>query len=319
MKKSLFCLTVFAILFLITACSNIDQNNFEDAEVTSDEFTENETIDSSQPISDMYDPIEIAKILVEQEMTKRQIDPNNWEITEIEISSDHMIENIADYGKPVGKMRVVWVTGYVSGTEDVGNIDLELYKLEGDNVWYIDQHWGVLRAIEVPEMPTVDESSYQLSTSDKLPTDNNSLDESEMNNQEIEDDNETSEYFGGLEERFLNSMYEHFEDIGLIKYLEGGKFYIKDTEVIQTPSSISDTREYTYYLDGTLTTDFDALTENEQHELLTKINFGEVEFYEGHLFEVESIELVNGTDIFTRYSGSRTTNKIEKNGEMFFP
>ncbi|MEC5423857.1 hypothetical protein QGM71_10180 [Virgibacillus sp. C22-A2] len=297
--------------------NNLDHEKFvtsnDEEQVLHEEVMKNESIDSSQPISDRYEPIEIAEILVEQEMAKRQIDPDDWEITEIEISSDNIIDNIADYDKPVGKMRVVWVTGYVSGIGDVGNIDLELYKLDGDTVWYIDKHWGVLRDIEVPEMPSVDESNYQLSTSDQISIGDNDLDESEVNSQEIDDD-ETSEYFAGLEERYLSSLYEHFEQIGLINYLEGGKFYIKDTEVFQTPAAISDRREYTYYLDGTLTTDFGALTENEQYELLTKINFGEFEFYEGHMFDVDSIELISGTDVLTR-----TTNSLDKNGERFLP
>lgn len=36
--------------------------------MTGDEIVENETIDSSQPISDKYDPIENAEILVKQEI-----------------------------------------------------------------------------------------------------------------------------------------------------------------------------------------------------------------------------------------------------------
>ncbi|MBS4207116.1 membrane lipoprotein lipid attachment site-containing protein [Bacillus sp. FJAT-50079] len=309
MKKSLFGLL---IIFVLTACSNVGRTDSENYEVIGGEIAESATIDSSQPISDIYDPIEIAEILVRQEMEKRQIDPNNWKITEVGISFDRMIDNIADYDKPVGKMRVVWVTGNVSGINDVGNIDLELYKLDGDNVWYIDEHWGVLRDIEVAEMPIVDESNYQLSTSEELPFNDSNVDEQEFNNQETEDDKDTSEYFAELEQRYLDSMYEHFNDIGLIEYLNGGNFNVKDVEVFENPPAISDRREYTYYLEGTLTSDFNALTENEQFDILSRLNFGSYEFYEGHQFDVKSLELSNGSDIYIR-----TSSSLEKNGESF--
>lgn len=289
----------------------VTSNN--EKQVFHEERINNESIDSSQPISNIYEPIEIAEILVEQEMVKRQVDPNDWEITEIEISSDSIIDNIADYDKPVGRMRVVWVTGYVSGTGDVGNIDLELYKLDGDNVWYIDRHWGVLRDIEVPEMPSVDESNYQLSTSDEIFTEDNSLDKSKVNSQKIEDDVETSKYFAELEERYLNSLYEQFEQIGLIKYLEDGQIYIKDTDVFQVPAAISDRREYTYYLSGSLTYDFNTLTENEQFELLDKVNLSEYQFYDGHQFDVASLNLTNDSDTYTL-----TSSTLNKNGESFW-
>lgn len=303
---------------LITIMSNNTNEKAVSAKIgeqmPQEENIEDEYIDSSQPISGAYEPKEIARVLVNQEMEKREMDAGDWEITELEIYSDKTIDNLADYSKPVGKMRVVWVTGYVSGINDVGNIDLELYKLEGDDVWYIDNHWGVLRAIDVPEMPKVDESSYQLSTSDQLPTGGNSGDEPEWNDQTIEDDQETSEYFAGLEERFFNYLYEHFEEIGLINYLEDEKFYIEDTKMFQTPPAISDRREYTYYLSGNLTNDFTALQEEKQYELLSNIYFGESQFYEGHMFDVISIDLTIGPDLFTR-----NVNTVEKNGERFIP
>lgn len=98
-------------------------------------------------------------------------------------------------------------------------------------------------------MSSVGESNYELSTSDKIFTEENSLDGLKVNNQEIKGDNETSEYFAGLEERYLKSMYEQFEQIGLLKYLKDEKIYIKDTEVFQNPLAISDLREYKYYLE----------------------------------------------------------------------
>lgn len=131
-------------LFLFAACGSNDQNNPESSALTDDDTAELETIDSSEPISDQYDPIEIARILVAQEMEKQQVAPTDWEITEIDIYSYEQIDNIADYDKPVGEMRVVWVTGDVHGAETVSNIDLKLYKLDGDDVWYISEHWGVL-------------------------------------------------------------------------------------------------------------------------------------------------------------------------------
>lgn len=312
MKKHLFYIPLLTLL-LLAACDDNSKASSDNFEVVNDY----ETIDSSQPITDEYDPIEIAEILVTQELDKQGYDPKDWEISEIEIYFNKTVDNVADYDKPVGPMRIVWVTGLVSGINDTNNIDLELYKLEDDNVWYIDQHLGVLRNIAVPEMPKVDESNYELSTSDTIPTE--SQEEVKETNDDVNVDSEVSEYYAKFEEQFLNSLFDHFEDIGLLQYFEGGKFYIKDTEIFQTLPTIEGRREYVYFLDATLTNDFELLTEQEQYELLSSIDIANSEFYEGNMFDVESIELIGDSDVFTRYSGSRTANLIEKNGEAFHP
>ncbi|MGP4066384.1 hypothetical protein ACTWPF_15880 [Oceanobacillus sp. M65] len=133
-------------------------------------------------------------------------------------------------------------------------------------------------------------------------------------NQEIIDDKETSDYFKELEQRYLDFMYDHFTENGLIKYLDGGNFNIQDVEVFEDTPAILDRREYTYYLEGKLTSDFNSLTENEQFDILSRLNFGNYEFYEGHQFDVESLELSNGSDTFIK-----TSSSLEKNGETFSP
>lgn len=60
--------------------------------------------------------------------------------------------------------------------------------------------------------------------------------------------------------------------------------------------------------------DFNTLTESEQFDLLSSINIVEYfEYYEGHQFSVNSIELSNESDVFFVSSGS-----LEKNGESFW-
>lgn len=169
----------------------------------------------------------------------------------------------------------------------------------------------------MPEKPEVDESDYQLSTGDQLPTEGNVVHEIEESDDATENENELSEEFLANEEKFLHSIDEHFEQIGLSGYLEGREFYIKEVDEFQAPAAISDRGEYTYYLEGILTAEFDTLTDQEQYDLLTQIYIGEIEYYGENMFEVESIDLISDTDTFTRYSGSRTAHSLEKNGEEF--
>ncbi|MFD1019578.1 hypothetical protein [Thalassobacillus hwangdonensis] len=120
------------------------------------------------------EPQKITRKLVEQEMAKQE-GLASWKIVQNAITSDKVVNNIADYDKPVGDKRVVWVDGTVEATtSEKGNtanvgFTLELYQMVGDTEWYIDEHWGVLRALVVTEKPEVDESQFDLSDSAELP------------------------------------------------------------------------------------------------------------------------------------------------------
>lgn len=127
-------------------------------------------------------------------------------------------------------------------------------------------------------------------------------------------DQSTEDYFAKFEERYLQYIYDHFTEIGLIEYLEGERFFVKDVDVFEYPSSISEQREYTYFLDASINSAFDKLTEREQFDLLSKINVAErFEYYEGNQFSVETIELFHGTDVFEISAGI-----LHKNNENFW-
>lgn len=119
------------------------------------------------------DPLQIAKALVELEVSK-QVGLKEWSITENKVTSDQYVFNIADYDKPVGDMRKVMIDGNINATvEDDGtngNIGyvLELYKMRGDNTWYIGKHWGVLIDLDVTAKPEVEENPKYHSDGDEL-------------------------------------------------------------------------------------------------------------------------------------------------------
>ena len=99
----------------------------------------------------------------------------SWEITDHQVTSDSNIFNISDYDKPVGDMRIVWVEGYVKATAkddgSTGSIgyNLELYQMaEQDPNWYVGNHWGVLRDLEVTKTPDYVEDDRYFSDSDEL-------------------------------------------------------------------------------------------------------------------------------------------------------
>lgn len=101
----------------------------------------------------------IARKLVEQEMSK-QVDLKEWEITENKVTSDNNVNNISDYDKPEGDMRIVWIAGYVKAISDdgiTGNVGytLELYQIKDDINWYIGNHWGILADLVVTDKPAI--------------------------------------------------------------------------------------------------------------------------------------------------------------------
>lgn len=122
---------------------------------------------------DETEPQKIARELVEQEMSI-QVGLKSWEITENVMTSDQYVYNIADYDKPIGDMRKVWIEGFVKATaaEDgsTGSIgyNLELYQMKGDHKWYIGEHWGVLANLEVTEEPDVEEDERFFSNSEDI-------------------------------------------------------------------------------------------------------------------------------------------------------
>ncbi|MBO0588981.1 hypothetical protein [Sporosarcina sp. E16_8] len=119
------------------------------------------------------DPLRITRALVELEMSK-QVGLKEWRITENNMTSDQNVFNIADYDKPVGDMRKVWIEGNINATvEDDGtngNIgyDLELYQMRGDTTWYVGKHWGVLIDLNVTAKPKVEENLKYHSNSDEM-------------------------------------------------------------------------------------------------------------------------------------------------------
>ncbi|MUK87773.1 hypothetical protein GMD78_05070 [Ornithinibacillus sp. L9] len=72
-------------------------------------------------------------------------------------------------------------------------------------------------------------------------------------------------------------------------------------------------RQYTFYLEGMLTNDFNTLKENQQFELLERTNFGQYQFYDGHQFDVVSLNLTSDSDTYTI-----TSSSLDKNGESFW-
>ncbi|WP_112182027.1 MULTISPECIES: hypothetical protein [Paraliobacillus] len=156
---------------------------------------------NSEPIGNETDPLKIAMNLVEQEMSK-QVGLKEWEITENYITSDEIVDNIADYDKPVGEMRKLWVSGNVKATatdEEGGatgdfGYELQLYQMKDDPTWYIGEHYGVLIGLIVTEKPEVDETGMELSDSEELPTSNVPMDSDET----VEYDQETEDYYEGF-------------------------------------------------------------------------------------------------------------------------
>lgn len=307
MKKSLFWFSILTCLSFTSACgvvSRADSGTYND---TTTESLYSKTLDNSQPISDVYEPLEITEILIRQE-----IGHDDWELTELEIDKDITINNSSDYDKPVGNMRVVWVTGYVKNKDSSLNADLELYKLEGDNVWYIGKHWGILKSIVTPEPPIVDESNYELSEDVELFQSDINTEESEDSIVESEEKyTETDEQFIELEDHFLSVLNEHFEIGGLFQYLEDGEIFVKDTGMKQ----VQNHREYSFDLKGVLTNEFNDLSLVDQYELLSASSYGIAEFYEGNMFLLGNIELTIGSDLYIVESSSY----ILKNEELFLP
>jgi hypothetical protein len=112
------------------------------------------------PQSNENEMQKIARNLVEQEMGK-QVGLSEWEITRNEMTSDQEVYNIADYDKPEGEMRKVWISGNVRATSSdgvTGNVgyELELYQMNHDEKWYIGNHWGVLIDLDEPDKPVVE-------------------------------------------------------------------------------------------------------------------------------------------------------------------
>ena len=120
------------------------------------------------------DPLVIARLLVEHEMAK-QVGLSSWEITNNRITSDTNVFNVADYDKPMGDMRKVWIEGNVKATAaddgTTGNVGftLELYQMrEQDPNWYVGNHWGVLIALPVTKQPNYVEDERYFSNSGEL-------------------------------------------------------------------------------------------------------------------------------------------------------
>lgn len=218
--KRLFSLTLLTTILILGACGNIEQEDslvpkevdeespVSEAAVTVAENQVNEEVEeneasgqNSESIGDETDPLEIAKKLVKQEMSK-QVGLEEWEIIENYVTSDELVDNIADYDKPVGEMRKLWVTGMVraTATDEEGGAtgdfgyDLQLYQMTGDPTWYIGEHYGVLIGLIVTEKPDVDETGLELSDSEELPTSNAPMESDEP----VEYEQETEEYYEGF-------------------------------------------------------------------------------------------------------------------------
>ncbi|MBM7604851.1 Na+-transporting methylmalonyl-CoA/oxaloacetate decarboxylase gamma subunit [Metabacillus crassostreae] len=142
-------------------------------EVSVDTTIENSNHNEAEVVNNEIEPQRIARNLVKIEMAK-QVGLKNWEITENRVTSDQIVNNIADYDKPVGDKRIVWVSGNVKATSEdgiTGNVgyELELYQMKDDDKWYIGKHMGVLIDLEVTEKPLVEEDEKYFSNSEELP------------------------------------------------------------------------------------------------------------------------------------------------------
>lgn len=178
-SKGIVTLLLIGFIFIIAGIGlmvpNL-QNNIPSAvskEESVNTTTENVNQKEAEVVNDEIEPQKIARNLVEIEMAK-QVGLKNWEITENRVTSDQIVNNIADYDKPVGDKRIVWVSGNVKATSEddiTGNVgyELELYQMKDDDKWYIGKHMGVLIDLEVTEKPLVEEDEKYFSNSEELP------------------------------------------------------------------------------------------------------------------------------------------------------
>jgi hypothetical protein len=111
---------------------------------------------------------------------------------------------------------------------------------------------------------------------------------------------------------YMEVMNLHFSDIGLLKYIEGGKVQAERIEKVQSPMD-PDKFEFTYYLEGTLNDEFRTLPENDQFDLLDKISVGSYEYYWGNQFDVGYLNLFSNSDTF-----QISWDSLLKNGESFW-
>src|SRR5690625_2082783 len=198
MKKGIIITTMLTTAALI-GCTNetttSKQNDSDIQEIEAVDRSDHEETETTQDINkhDLYiDPIDIAKALVKQEMQKYETDSDNWEIATIEITRDEIIDNVSDYDKPAGDIHIVWINGEIESDDgelifEVGgkNFDLELYKLQDDIYWYIDQHWGVLRNLVTTDLPETTDAPKQTANKTFTFEDAIRLAETEYNDDDI--------------------------------------------------------------------------------------------------------------------------------------
>lgn len=117
-----------------------------------------------------------------------------------------------------------------------------------------------------------------------------------------------------LKNEYLGMVRQHFKKIGLLNYLEGEKVKVADWSAVDTSTDQSQSQfEYTLFLEGKLSNDFETLTENEKFKLLDSVDFGSWEYLNGNGFNVKTLSLKSGTNVY-----SITDHTLEKNGEKYW-
>lgn len=296
MKRILYNSLIIVIAFIISACGQSD-----DPEAIGEKVSD-ETIDSSEPISDDYSPEEIAHILVRQVLKQEALDSSQWDMLENEVYAKYKYTNVINDDKPYGDIQIVWVIGKVQttvdGKEQEKSFELELYKQDTEESWYIGAHEGILQSIDIPEMPQTDQPEERY----VYPYENS--------HEAV--DNPDEQYFQDLEAKYLQYVYDHFVDVGLMEYMEDEQFTISKVEVDKQSSSSNATREYHYYIDASLDETFATLAEVEQYDILAEITVADYfQYYEGHRFSVPIIQLFTERDLYL--IASRIVSKNDKN------
>lgn len=144
-------------------------------------------------------------------------------------------------------------------------------------------------------------------------SDNESLDGSAIVDQVAKEYDESKVDAEELNRWYMELIHLHLDEIGLLKYIEGGKLNVANIETVESQLN-PDTFEFTYYLEGRLTNEFNTLTDNEQLDLLDGFVYtNRLEYYWGHKFDTMTFNLTSNSDTYT----IQYNEPVLKNGESF--
>lgn len=120
--------------------------------------------------------------------------------------------------------------------------------------------------------------------------------------------------FTNMEEAYQQYILNHLESIGLIEYIENGRYVIDHVEIDETEVDGIVQRNYTYYLNATLNIGFQSLTDDEKIDVLANLTIvDDLHFADGHSFIVGEFILYDETDHYVR-----TAYLLERNGEKIW-